>query len=168
MADIFNKNITPRKGPLARAETMGVFINSGLVGLAQNVSINYGQQIQPVYELGTFDAWMVSGRTQGQVSMARVIGNSTSDNTGQTPFDRTLRSILGSEFWEVDGGAGGVLTLKDSETGVEYKCSGCYINNAGVGADANGSVVVENISMMIQLLQIEPGNPGTGAGVTGP
>ena len=157
MPDIFGKNITPRKGPLARAETMQVIVPGvGLVGLAQNVNINYGQQLQPSYELGSFDSWMVSGRTQGNVTMARIVG---SPDGGAGGANRTIRDILPEEFWTADGTAGGILKLKDTATQVEYVCSGTYVNNAGVGADANGSVVVENVSMLIQMLQINPGNP---------
>ena len=159
MPDIFNKGIVAKKGPLARAETMQILVDGQMIALAQNVNINYGQQLQPVYQLGNFDSWMVSGRTQGNITMSRVVG---SPNGGAGGANRTIRDILpddeGKSFWEADGSQGGVLTLHDGAVDVDYLCKGCYVNNAGVGADANGSVVVENVSMMIQSLEIFPGN----------
>jgi hypothetical protein len=150
MADIFNKNITTRPGPLARAETVQVFINGGgdPVGLAQSVQITYGQQLQRVYELGTFDTYMVSGRTQGSLQIARFIGT--------TQSGLTLRQILGDDFFVVDGGSGGTLLLKDPVTGVAYECKGCYVASQSVGVDAQGTVITENVSVEFQSLTVKP------------
>jgi len=152
MADIFNKTIRSQAGPLARSETIEIAIQGGggPIGLAQSVQITYGQQLQRVYELGSFDTFMVSGRTQGSLQIARFIGLAD----GQ----QTLRQILGDQFFVVDGNTGGVLILRETNPGisVEYICSGCYVASASTGTDANGTVVTENISIEFQALEVSP------------
>ena len=151
MADIFNKNIVTRSGPLARSETVQVSIGGNIIGLAQSVQITYGQQLQRVYELGTFDTYMVSGRTQGSLQIARFIGVSAQSGL-------TLRQILGDDFYVVDGQGGGTLLLKETNTAVNvsYECKGCYVASQSVGVDAQGTVITENVSIEFQSLTVIP------------
>lgn len=152
MSDIFNKNIVTRGGPLARSETVQVSIDGNIIGLAQSVQITYGQQLQRVYELGTFDTYMVSGRTQGSLQIARFIGVSSQSGL-------TLRQILGDTFYEVDNNnTGGTLLLRETNpaVNVSYECKGCYVASQSVGVDAQGTVITENVSIEFQSLTVIP------------
>ena len=142
MADIFNKDVVVGEGPLARSETMVVSTDSGTIGLAQNVSINYNQPLQRVYELGTSKTFMVSGRTQGNASIGRIIGE-----------NETLPTVLGEDFFKVDGGKGGTLVLKDQASGTTLTCIGCYVSGYSTSTDANGSIVTEQITIDFQSLE---------------
>lgn len=78
-ADIFSRGGNDFGGSIAADSARLVFSASGLadggVGLlTQNVSINYSQQINRIYELGTQKTYFVVGRAQGQVSLGRVLG----------------------------------------------------------------------------------------------
>jgi len=162
--DIFGKSVVSKGGPLARSETCALYIGGdtspgSMIGLAQNVQITYGQQLQRVYELGSQNTFMVSGRTQGSLQMARIIGQQDLLSAGTS----TLFATLGEDFFEVQGSAegnqcagnpGGTLTLQDKCTNVTYVCSGCYVTQSSVGVDANGSVVTENVSIEFQRLDI--------------
>jgi len=131
-----------------------LFLNSASgtpIGLAQSVQITYGQQLQRVFELGSYNTYMVSGRTQGSMQIARFVG--VSGNAGLT-----LRAILGDKFYVADGGQGGVLVVADQSAGinVQYKCIGCYVASQSVGVDAQGTVITENVSMEFQSLEVIP------------
>ena len=154
--DIYGKAVTVQQGPLAKSETTKIFIGGAKdpVGLAQNVQIGYGQALTRVYEIGSLNTYMVSGRTQGTVSMDRMVGKSSNGN-------KTLRQILGDDFFVVEQGgdsknAGGVMRLKDQTVGVEYICTGCYVTQSSTGIDSNGSIVTENISMEVQKVEVLP------------
>lgn len=160
MPDIFNKDIVSRQGPLARSETAALFIGGTRIGLAQNVNLNYGQALQRVYELGSFDIYMVSGRTQGQMQISRVIGLTgagAGTTTGSTMFDilTNATSDPTQSFFIADGSKGGELTFKDSATNVEFKCTGCYVMDYTVGVTADGSIVNENVTILFQKLEID-------------
>ena len=143
MADIFNKKVEVAGGPIARSETMIVSTDSGgTIGLAQNVSINYNQPLQRVYELGTSKTFMVSGRTTGSASIGRIIGE-----------NQTLPTVLGEAFFNVDGEKGGVLILKDIASETTLTCSGCYVSGYSTSTDANGSIVTEQITIDFQSLE---------------
>ena len=60
------------------AGTSGDLIGpSGGVGLVtQSTNINYSQQISRIYEVGSDLTFLIAGRTQGQLSVARVLGPS--------------------------------------------------------------------------------------------
>lgn len=165
MPDIFNKDIVSRSGPLARSETAALYVKDKRVGLAQQVSIQYGQPVNPVYELGSFDEYAVSGRTRGQAQIARVIGV-IQGGTGATT-ETTLRDILpdttGDSFWQVDGSKGGELVMKDLATNLKYTLSGCRVLDYGVSVAADGSMVNENVSIMFHSLEIDSGQAGSGS-----
>lgn len=142
--DIYGKNIVVRPDPLARSETFVLTTNGGQVSLAQNVNVNYNQALQRVFELGSFDIYMASGRTAGTLQIGRILGGP----------GLNLRQILGDDFYIVDGSQGGVMTFTDTNTGNRIVCSGCYATSESIGADANGITVVESVNIEFQSMSI--------------
>jgi len=58
-------------------ELLGGASSSGAGGvglLTQNLQVGYNQQVTRLYEIGTNLTFLVAGRTQGQLSMGRVLG----------------------------------------------------------------------------------------------
>lgn len=162
MPDIFNKDVVVKQGPLARSETAALYVNDKRVALAQQVNINYGVALQNVYELGSVDYYMVSGRTRGQMSIARVVGvvGPAAGVDSGTTLRQILPDTLPESFWEVDGSVGGVLTIEDTATGVKFKCSGCYVSDYATSVAADGSIMNENVNIMFHKLEIDVGAVG--------
>lgn len=85
MADIFNRTGESYGGSFSADSAQVVFSTGGsggsLVGgsggvglLAQQVQIGYQQQIMRFYEIGSSFTFLVSGRSQGQMSMGQILG----------------------------------------------------------------------------------------------
>ena len=163
MTDVFGKNITIADGPLGRAETFEVWVGtagataadakSTFLGLAQGIQNSYSQPLQRVYELGNFRSYMVSGRATGSLQITRLVGKA-----GTSKITPTLYSVLflvgDNVFFKVDGSKGGTMIFKDRVTGAKWSAEGCYITQTGVGVDANGVLISENVAIEYQKLVI--------------
>lgn len=80
-ADIFGRESSTFGGAFA-ADAATMTFAGGAAGataagsgtLVQTVNVNYQQQIQKLYEVGSNQIYHVGGRTQGTGSIARIIG----------------------------------------------------------------------------------------------
>ena len=75
MADVFGRDIQIGggfKADGAKVTFAGKGCKEGL--LVQNISIQYQQQVNRLYEVGCPEVYLIAGRTNGTISMARVIG----------------------------------------------------------------------------------------------
>lgn len=75
-ADIFGRESSTFGGAFAADAATMTFAGagSGAGTLVQTVNINYQQQIQQLYEIGSNQIYHVGGRTQGTGSIGRIIG----------------------------------------------------------------------------------------------
>jgi hypothetical protein len=174
--DIFGKNVKVAAGPLGRAETFEVYIGAegsssqAFVGLAQGVQNSYNQPLQRVYELGSFNHYMVSGRPIGTLSITRLVGTAVGDPlagggvggaafpTIVSLFESVAGPTVSNVFFKVDGSRGGVMTFRERTTGAKWICSGCYVTQESTGVDANGILVSEQIAIEYQRLEMETGD----------
>ena len=161
--DIFGKNITVAAGPLGRAETFEVYVGAQgsaanfFLGLAQNLQNSYSQPLTRVYELGNYNTYMVSGRAQGTLQIGRLVGVAHgSALSGKPTLHAVLEGIAGNAFFHVDGSPGGSMRFRDRVTGAEWVATGCYVTQLGVGVDANGILISENVAIEYQKLSITP------------
>jgi len=142
--DIYGKKIDTLANELARSENYVLQTGRGKIALAQNVNYNYNQQLQRVYELGSSDIIMASGRTGGTLQIGRVIGIDSENK-------KTLRGILGKKFYHVDGTSGGELTLipksRSDTPMVKNMIYGAFVTSESGGVDANGVTVIQNVSI---------------------
>lgn len=72
--DIYNRNVEYGGSFSADGVTMTFDTISGPGFLVQQAGYDYRQQVTQVYELGSPNVYVVAGRTQGQASLARMIG----------------------------------------------------------------------------------------------
>jgi hypothetical protein len=171
--DIFGKNIAVSPGPIGRAETFEVYIGqtggnaSIFVGLAQGVQCSYNQPLQRIYELGSFNAYMVSGRSIGNMSITRLVGKALGDTGGASAASPTLVSLFAragggvgnaNPFFNVDGGAGGRMVFIERTSGAKWTANGCYVTQESTGVDANGILVSEQIAIEFHSLEMDTGN----------
>jgi hypothetical protein len=82
VADIFNRTGETFGGSFSADGAKVVFASGGSGGglaggvglLSQQVQIGYSQQIMRYYEIGSNYTFLVAGRSDGQFSMARILG----------------------------------------------------------------------------------------------
>ncbi len=157
MADIFGRAGTSFGGAFAAdAATMTFAGSAGGAGaagsgtLVQNVQINYQQQIQKLYEIGSNQIYHVGGRTQGTGSIARIIG------------PRQLTSLLYDVYGNIcNVGQNTLLFTFGANCGnggnvrVTYTCHLVLVTGLGFSLQAVDMMINEQIQFMFSGLTVD-------------
>lgn len=129
---------------------------SGGVGLlTQNTSINYSQQIQRLYEVGSNYTFLVAGRTQGQLAMARVLGPRQVQTQFYKNFGNVCNaannnlSIVLETGCSADGGIGGGLGS------LAFLIKNCVITGLGISVGAQDMIINEQFQAMFVSLELQ-------------
>jgi hypothetical protein len=165
MADIFGYNRNPK--PAAAFSTDNSVLTLASVGnskgdasglLVQNWNINYQQQVQEVFELGSNNLYWVKGRPVGQGTLARIIGSKGPGVSGSLfPPDAydVCKGGAKFDFTVGSGNCGGGTGLEfEGDKGALIEMDGCVITNVGFSADVNDTRVVENIGWRFGHLKV--------------
>jgi hypothetical protein len=146
--DVFNREVDLGT-PLAAESTR--LIIAGLTDedmLAQNVSIQYSQSINRLWEVGSSKTFFIAGRTQGSINVKRVVGG------------KGISSEFIRKYGDVCNMAGNVITLSFSagcgssaDLG-KVTASGVVINSLAYSVAAADMVVNEDIAMMFARLEV--------------
>jgi hypothetical protein len=127
----------------------GEFAGVGM--LAQQVSFGYQQQITRLFEIGSNNMYYVAGRSQGNASIARVLG--------PVPVSVAFYQYYG----DVCGATGHVLTfslMPGCETpgnwgdAINLSLTGALIMSVGFGVAAENMVINEQLSLMYASLMV--------------
>ncbi len=126
--------------------------SAGGVGLlTQNLSFSYQQLVSRLYEIGTNYAFYVSGRTQGSLSIGRVLG------------PRPVSMAFYQKYGSVCFAATNILTLgmatactspATSNSNYGWKMSFCVITSISVSVNAQDMLVNEQLQMMFAALNL--------------
>jgi len=139
MSDIFgyNRNARPQKVFTTENSRLTLSGGAGVGYMIQNWNINYQQQVQEIFELGSSNLYWIKGQPQGQGTIARIIGDG---GNGVNLFPQ-------SAFDLCDGGA--TMTIAASSG----QCSG----TAGtVNLSMDGVVVTAiGVSMSVQDMMLQ-------------
>lgn len=133
--------------------------NSDFLGvgmLTQQLSVQYSQAITRLYEIGTNFTFLVAGRTQGQITLARVLGprpvqlafytkygNVCNADTNNINFETETGCRQGQNANALTGDIQGGLG-----TGHKFGIHNAVITNLGVTINAQDMMINEQITMM--------------------
>ena len=154
MADVFGREIKVGSGFKADGATVkfGEFgCPDGL--LIQNLSIQYQQQINRLYEVGCPDVYLISGRTNGTISMARVIG----PKGILKAFYKKYGDPCEAEDLELDLAPGLCDDTTSENTALTAKKA--VITSIGISIAANDMLINEQMQMM--FISLENGKTGS-------
>lgn len=132
--DFFGHNREIKSSNQLASSEYAVLTVSGKVDLCQSVNIDYGQDIRPIYEVGSPSVYFVAGHAQGTVSFGRLAG-------------------AGGLFSNVSGAACGVI----SSLSLEIGAGGCYAGGGGSVSFEGGFVERINLSMQAGAIEITEG-----------
>lgn len=142
------------------------------LGIVQNVQLQYAQQVARIYDVGNGSAgggaaggivpvFYVGGRTQGQATIARVLGPQSGalcefySQMGNVCSPQDLQFTFAGGC---QGGVGTAQTAINTATGngeynqVTYSALGCVMTNIGVSVASQDMIVNENVSLMFANL----------------
>jgi len=158
MADIFGKDTKYGRSIISTSEEMVLILpgtaasgtdstNSGTSGfLVQGVTIQYGQSVNRLFEIGSHYTYFVPGRSAGTCQINRIVGNADL---------ATLLGGAGSGMFTAAPETGTKqITLHDNKNGINYKLSGCVVEAYTTATDANGILVTEGVAIQFASLEI--------------
>lgn len=74
MQDIFNYNRTSKSAGQVASSEFAVISMGGKQSLVQSVTVQYGQQVTPLTQIGDVNIYFMAGRAQGSVTCAKLVG----------------------------------------------------------------------------------------------
>lgn len=149
MADIYGFEGSVRAEQIAHPGRFIVTVDGATVGLAQNVQVSFNQQLGPLFGMNTGDTFITSQRLRGTMLIGQFI-------SAVTP----LHSVFGSALTVAGQGASVDLTATDPGVSFGITLLGCFVNNIGASADANGNTILENLSVEFFNLCFSAGGGG--------
>jgi len=158
MPDVFGRNVelgTGFKADGAKIKFAGKECADGL--LIQNISIQYQQQVNRLYEVGCPQVYLIAGRTQGTISMARVIG----PKGIMVDFYEEYGNPCNDRDLEIDLSPG--MCEKASNSAITAKKA--IITSIGISVAANDMLINEQMQWM--FVTLESGQSGSSGGSPG-
>lgn len=180
MADVYSRQRTGFAGSFASdLAAMTIAGSTTPLGIVQNVQINFSQQVARIYDVsnggaataaagGFVPVFYVGGRTQGNASIARVLGPQSGalcdfySEIGNvcSPQDLTFTFSGGcgptgegkrpTKVLDFSNAVGG-----DTDNSVAYTIQAATMVNLTVGVAAQDMIVNENVALMFANLVCE-------------
>lgn len=166
MSDVFSRSGQDFGGAVAADAARIVFsapelAGSGVGMITQQTSLNYQQQITRVYEIGSDRTFYIAGRTQGQLSMARILGPRPVQLGFYQKFGNVCNAAENNIDFVADAGcvntSGGTSGFSNGVYAFTIKHA--VIVNLGITINAQDMVINEAVALMFTAL-----NAGRGAG----
>jgi hypothetical protein len=158
--DVFGRAPSPFEGAFA-ADASVVQIGGMLAArmLVQNLQINYQQAVNQIFEIGSNNRYYVVGRTNGNLSMGRVVGPikmqldvlALLGNVCQgRKEDKNLTFNLGSAA--CTGVQNQVPNGGAANTEIQIRADACVATGVSYAVQAQDMLINENVSAMFGQL----------------
>jgi len=194
MSDIYQRQKTQFAGAFA-SDVAGLTFAGATTGLGivQNVQISFAQQVARIYDVsngglgggeaqGIVPVFYVGGRTQGQGTIARILGPQSGalcdfyNAMGNVCAPQDLQFTFAGGCGVNEGGKQNSvtreITTNSSAQGngtfnkVRYSITGALMTNIGVTIGSQDMLVNENITLMFANLECDLGEATTAAVTT--
>jgi hypothetical protein len=139
MADVFGREQVPVGGVFISEKALMSISGAGDLGtaaLVQNVSAQYQQQFQMLFELGSNTIYPIMGRPQGQLTIGRIVG-------GGGFSDDMFNACNGGATVSFQATQGACNGLEGSA--VAATLHGVFVTNYGIEMNAQDLMVRENV-----------------------
>jgi hypothetical protein len=135
------------------------FTETGL--LLQQLQVQYTQNILRMYEIGSLYSFLIAGRTQGQMSLNRVLGPRPVSLAFYVTFGDVCNAATNIIALNFQAGCG----LGGAGGDVEIAALYCVINNLGISTQAENALITESVSLMFCSMYLATNDPsGASAG----
>lgn len=122
--------------------------------LAQQLQIQYQQQVTRIYEIGTNFTYFVVGRTSGQVSMNRIIGPKAVNVAFYKQYGDACKADQNNLAFKASSGCftNGNGTLSPESI---FTTKHVLINQIGMNVNSSDMLVNEQVAMMFNSLTLD-------------
>ena len=148
MPDIFNRSTDNFGGSFA-ADSAKVTFPALLGGgsdaglLVQNMNASYNQQVTRLFEVGSPAIYYVGGRTQGQASIARVIGPRKIAAAFYETYGDVCNASSSTLHFSMQSGCGALVGARAA-----YTCHFVVIMQIGLSVTSADMLINEQVAMM--------------------
>lgn len=129
--------------------TFGGLAGGGVGLIAQQLSFAYQQQITRLFEVGSNNVYYVAGRSQGNASVARVLGPRPVTTAFYQTYGNVCNAATNTLVFQV---ATGCNLPGDTGSGIALALVGTVIMSVGFSVAAENMVVNEQLAMMYAAL----------------
>ncbi len=150
-ADAAKVTFAQDPGILGSGEGLNGFSNNGGVGLlTQNLSFQYTQQVTRIYELGTNYSFYVAGRTQGSLSVGRILG----PRPVALAFYQKYANVCdaATNHLDIELSAGCKVIGEFQGQTYAFSLKFCVITSIGVSMTAQDMIINEQLQVMFGSL----------------
>lgn len=141
MADIFGYSRTTASDVFVADRSLLSIVGVAGVDLIQSWGLQYSQQIQPIYEIGSSKLYWAKGNPLGQGSIGRIVGN-TFLTMSSGICDKGTTITITNASGSCSGGSVGLT------------CTGAICTSIGFSAQAGQPTVSESVSFQFASLSV--------------
>jgi len=164
--DIFGYRRNGKPSGVFSSEDSNLFIGSARAGtvakkgyLIQNWSINYAQNVEELFEIGSNRLYWMKGRPQGSGGIGRVIGAADADGVaGQSIFPQTAFDICDGGPTMIIAAAGGHCVKGTAagglSKGIQIQMSGVIVTAIGFSMAVPDVRLIENFGYRFAKLEL--------------
>lgn len=163
MADVFNRTTDSFGGSFSADQATITFpaigqsqgAESGL--LVQNMNASYQQQVTRLFEVGSPNIYYVGGRTNGQASMARVVGPRKLQQAFYQGYGDVCRARTNSIRVAIAGGCDvdANNNLQTQKASTAFTAKFVVITAIGLSITAADMLINESLTMMFSSFTYE-------------
>lgn len=163
-SDIFGYKRSPKpRGVFSSESSELVFGGVDAAGggyLVQNWNVNYTQQVQEVFEIGSDELYWVKGRPAGQGTLGRLIGDKEADTGSNLFFPKDAYDICsGGAMIELKAHGGHCESAPSQggqvlNKGVKISMNGCVITSIGFSMQVGDVRLVENFAWRFGYMEL--------------
>ena len=150
MADIYNR-VEPGVAGAITAEGSVMTVSSGRTGfITQALGLNYAQPVNRIYEIGSPNVYLISGRTRGDGGIQSVVGPSATVQTFYSTYGNVCNASANTLRFTFNVGcsAGGNNVGSMSAKGV-------VLTNVSRNTQSESIVISEAVAFMFAALTLE-------------
>lgn len=141
MAEMFNRPPVNVKDPIT-ADNCSIIWDGEIVTQAQNITIQYSQNVTRRRSIGSQDAVIYASQPQGTAQITRLV--------------TTESGLFSGPSWQPCGNGNLTFLLGGCNgDGNNYSATGCIVSSFSVQASADDLTVVDNVT--IEFLQLDAG-----------
>lgn len=151
MADLFSRNVSTLGGVFT-SDRAKLFLQGALAILVQRLNFNYSQTITRLYEVGGPNIYYVGGRTQGQLSISRVVGPSGTVAQLYAQYGNVCnapQNQIHFALQETDCRTSGAIASRATN----YDMLNCVITSVAIGVESQGMIISEDTTMTFSSLE---------------
>lgn len=120
--------------------------------MVQQIAIQYQQNVNRLWEVGSAKTYFVAGRTQGQLQVRRILGPSNGSSGAFITKYGNVCNIASNNF-TLTNAVSCVGNCSQPTPKQFLKCSGCVITSLGYSISAQDMLINEDLTLLIARLE---------------